>query len=119
VSRRKPHKPRRQRPASTGKVTLRIERAPGVSVEIVLPGYTSGQYRQAQARAQAGDYRAPELWQLVEAMSAAIGHDLDASLWGDADFLKFLAYVGLVDETEWGAADDAALAKLLRGEGAS
>ncbi|MET7651551.1 hypothetical protein [Streptomyces sp. NPDC005486] len=116
MSRRKARKPRRQRPQ--GKVTVRIEMASGATVEVVLPDCTSDHYRQAQARAQAGDFRAPEIWHVVKALSAAVGHDLDPRMWADADFLKVLSYLGLVDVGEWSAADDAAVAALLRGEGA-
>ncbi|GHF57772.1 hypothetical protein [Streptomyces griseosporeus] len=118
MSRKKARKPRRQRPAGAGKVTVRVECSPGVAVEVVLPGYTGDEYRRAQQRAQAGDFRAPDVWRLIEALSAAIGHDLDASQWGDNDFLKAAAYLGLVSGDEWSPADDAAVAALLRGEGA-
>ncbi|MFF5009644.1 hypothetical protein ACFY3G_43305 [Streptomyces phaeochromogenes] len=117
MSRKKARKPRRPRPG--GKVTVRIEPASGVSVEVVLQGYSGDDYRQAQAKAQAGDLHAPEIWQLVEALSVAVGHDLDPSQWGDADFLKVLQMLGLIGENEWSAADDAALARLLDGEGVS
>lgn len=99
-------------------MTVRIETSPGVAVEVVLPGYSGDAYRRAQAKALAGDFRAPELWAFVEALSAVIGHDLDASQWGDADFLKLLQWLGLVDAGVWSSADDAAVAALLSGEGA-
>ncbi|WP_234539440.1 hypothetical protein [Streptomyces shenzhenensis] len=122
MSRRKARKPRRQRSEGAGKVTIRIECGPGATVEVVLPGYTGDDYRQAKEKAQAGDYRAPEIWRLIRAVDAAVDHEgaapLDPSLWGDADFLKVLAYLGLVDKGEWGAADDAAVAAWLGGEGA-
>lgn len=115
MSRRKQRKPRRQRPG--GKVTVRIETAPGISVEVVLEGYSGDDYRRAAEKARAGDFQAPEVWQLLKALSAAVGYDLDPSLWGEADFLKLADYLGLVDEGAWSAADDRAIAALL-GEGA-
>lgn len=119
MSRRKQRKPRRQRPG--GKVTVRIECAPGVSVEVVLSGYSGDDFRRAGEKARAGDFRAPEVWRLVEALDAAVDHDgalpLDPALWGDADYLKVLQLVGLVGEGEWSAADDAALGRLLAPEG--
>ncbi|MGV9275968.1 hypothetical protein [Streptomyces griseosporeus] len=118
MSRKKARKPRRQRPAGAGKVTIRIECSPGVFVEVVLPNYTGTEYRHAQQLAQAGNFRAPDVWRLIEALSAAIGHDLDASEWGDNDYLKAAAYLGLLADDEWSPADDAAVATLLRGEGA-
>lgn len=117
MSRKKARKPRRERPG--GRVTVRIETGPGVAVEVVLPGYSGGQYRRAQERAQAGDFCAEEIWRLVVAVSAAIGHDLDPSQWGEADFLKAAELLGLVDAGVWRAEDDAAVARLLDGEGAS
>lgn len=118
MSRYKARKPRRQR---HGKVTVRIETAPGVAVEVTLPGYTGEDYRQAKDRAQAGEFRAPEIWRLIRALDAAVDHEgaapLDPKLWETADFLKALTYLGLVDEDTWSAADDAALAEMLRGEG--
>lgn len=96
---------------------MRIETGPGVAVEVVLSGYSGDDYRRAQERVRAGDFRAPEIWRLVEALSAAVGHDLDPQDWGEADFLKLADYLGLVDEGAWGAADDRAIAALL-GEGA-
>lgn len=100
-------------------MTVRIEGTPGVSVEVVLPGYSGDEYRRAQEKARAGDFRAQEIWRLVEALSTAIGHDLDPSLWGDPDFLKVLQFLGLVGEGEWSKADDAAFARMLDGEGES
>ncbi|WNZ11487.1 hypothetical protein [Streptomyces sp. 11x1] len=100
-------------------MTVRIEAAPGVAVEVVLPGFSGDEYRRAQAKAQAGDFQAKEIWRLVEATSAAIGHDLDPSQWGEADFLKAADLLGLVDAGTWRADDDAAVARLLDGEGAS
>ncbi|MFF7763126.1 hypothetical protein [Streptomyces griseorubiginosus] len=115
MSRRKARKPRRSRPV--GKVMVRIETAPDVSVQVTLPDVTADDYREAQERAQAGEYAAPAVWRLISALHAAVHPDgaapLDRSLWGTADFLKALVYLGLVDEGEWSAADDAALAELL------
>jgi hypothetical protein len=119
VSRRKSRKGRRQRPA--GKVTVSIETGPGVTVQVVLEDVTADDYRQAQERARAGDYRAPVIWRLIRALDAAVDHDgaepLDPHLWGTADFLKFLQWLGLVDPGAWTAADDAALVELLDREG--
>jgi len=122
MSRRKSRKPRRQRPQVAGKVTVTIECGPGVTVQVVLPDCTGDQYRRAQERAQAGDFRAPEIWHLIAALDAAVDHEgampLDPAQWGVSDFLKVISYLGLVDEGEWSAADDAAVAELLHGEGA-
>lgn len=98
-------------------MTVRIETLPGVSVEVVLKGYSGDEFRRAAVKARAGDFRAPEVWRLVEALDAAVDHDgaapLDPALWGGADFLKVLQMVGIVGEGEWSAADDAAVGRLL------
>lgn len=102
-------------------MTVSIECAPGVTVQVVLPGCTGDDYRKAQERARAGDFRAREIWRLIRALDAATDHEgavpLDPSLWGEADFLKAADYLGLVDGGAWTAADDIEVRGLL-GEGA-
>ncbi|MFF9036416.1 hypothetical protein ACF090_13200 [Streptomyces sp. NPDC014892] len=84
-----------------------------------LPGLTAEGYRRAQERAQAGDIHAPEIWRLVEAVSALIGHSIDPSTWGDEDLREFTRWVGLVDADEWSGVDEQELTSLLQGEGTS
>jgi len=84
-----------------------------------LPGVTSVQWRQARAAAEAGNIHAPEIWRLVEAVSAMVGHRLDPSTWGDEDLREFTRWVGLVDPDAWSGTDQQELESLFSGEGAS
>ncbi|KFG05595.1 hypothetical protein [Streptomyces scabiei] len=82
-----------------------------------LPGLTPEVQRRAQEQARAGNIHAPEIWRLVEAMSALIGHSLDPSTWGDEDLREFTRWVGLVDADEWSGVDEQELTSLLQGGG--
>lgn len=73
MSRKKARKPRR--PRSGGRVTVRIECAPGAFVEVALSDYSGDEYRRAAEKAQAGDFRAEEIWRLVLAFNAAVDYD--------------------------------------------
>jgi len=111
VSRRKARKPRRQRP---GRVFVEAES--GRTGQI--PGVTSADYQRVKELAEAGDIHAPEIMQFIQAFATLIGHDIDATVWGDADTWAFLKWLGLVDEAAWTGLEDAELSLLLS-EGAS
>ena len=98
-----------------GNVFLRFEGGAGDGAKVTLRGFTANQYRQVLGLARAGRIHDPLFMRFIRAFSEAIGHDLDAASWTDAETVELLRWLEVVPGDEWTALDDIEFATLAGG----
>lgn len=113
MSRRKGRGGRQGRKQQRPPFRLQLNGDDGTVIVLDLPGITRGQFDRVAQFARVGEIHDPVIMRFIRAFSTAIGHDIDAQPWTDADTVAFLREYGLMSEKGWTPLEDAELALLL------
>ncbi|MEV4864271.1 hypothetical protein [Streptomyces ossamyceticus] len=111
MSRRKPRKPRRERPGRGGEVFLQFEGG----VKVRLPHFTGRQVARVKLLVEAGQVDADEVRRFIGAFARAVGEDIDFGQWTREDILRILRLPDFLPADEWTVLDDLEATRLLGG----